>query len=272
MNIYSIPVSNLSYSAISSYLMCGQWWKFKKVLKLPTPHSDAAFFGSVFHKAAQTYLVQDASDKTSLQDLWLTTWEVMLKEWEAHPGGFKWSNDPAAFMHEGFDMCRNVRLIETLDQYHVLYDDGGPFIERRFEFMLPDVEVPIVGYIDLVAENGIPLDFKVTSRAWSEDKARKELQPLFYLYALREMGREVRTFTHFVVVRGRNIGIQIINSEFDPGEFEYMIQTVQNVWSGIKAGIYQMAPADHWKCTPKWCEFWDQCRGNMPGRSSRLIR
>lgn len=254
------PVNILSYSSISTYLICGAYWKFKYIHKIKTPLPAPAFFGIVFHQAIGDYLTQGTQKKTLAE--WVgETWDYKKYEWENCPGGIAWDKPAADQRKEIINLATFEPLITELDSLNVAYDQDGPAIERKFQFTLPGVDVPIVGYIDLIDQSGNLIDIKTTSTPWTDQKAKSELQPLFYSYGLRELGKkEVGNFTHLVIVRGDHPIIQkFVNSYSD---FRYLEFVIRQVWENIKNGIYpRQMDENHWKCNPKYCEFWSMCKG-----------
>ncbi|MCD6225864.1 ATP-dependent helicase, partial [bacterium] len=57
------PVTYLSYSQLDSFSICPRQYKYKYILRLPTPPSPAQTFGNIIHKTPQKFLQQQIKKK-----------------------------------------------------------------------------------------------------------------------------------------------------------------------------------------------------------------
>jgi hypothetical protein len=127
---------------------------------------------------------------------------------------------------------------------------------------VPGVEIPIVGYVDLIAEDGVPGDFKTAARRWPNGKAQAELQPLFYLAALNQAGYSApgMKFRHYVITKGAKPEVDVHETQRAWGEIVWLFETIVRVWRAIRAEVFPMNPSS-WRCSAAYCEFWPTCRG-----------
>ena len=118
--------------------------------------------------------------------------------------------------------------------------DGRPTIEKRITLQVPGVEVPIIGYIDLITEDGVPCDIKTASRAWYAKKAHDEMQPDFYLAALTQIGETPPDFRfrYYVFTKTKKPKVQILETKRTPAQLFWMLDMVREVWTGIQAGVF----------------------------------
>lgn len=247
-------MDHLSYSSISAYLTCGQNWRYRYVDKLPALTSTNLIFGSAVHAAVEAY-VQMGGDIT---DLWHAAWVDQMAENE---GRVDWGVEtPEELFNQGVRMLTSSSTLAVLDTLHPL---GHDWIERKVELRVPGVPVPVVGYIDIVTDDGVPGDFKTSARSWTQDKANGEMQPLFYLAALNQAGYERNPdwrFRHYVLVKTKEPKVQIIEHSHKPAEALWLFEMIKSVWDAISAGVYPLNPTG-WKCSPQYCEYWSRCRG-----------
>ncbi|MCE5209004.1 MAG: PD-(D/E)XK nuclease family protein [Anaerohalosphaeraceae bacterium] len=259
-------LDHLSYSSISSYLMCAANWKMHYIDKISGPTSTALIFGSAFHGAIEGYLIGQVKSEQpkSLIEHWQESWkrETTL---EGQPRtDIDWMMDtPESMCNEG------VRLLSNLDIQRgilsikpLIGENGKPAIEAKIELHVPGVPIPIIGYIDVITADGVPGDFKTSSKSWSDDKAGDEIQTLFYLAALNQAGIKVPdwAFTHYVFVKTKTPQFQKFTHKHNPAQLMWLFKMIQNVWKGIEAGIFPENPGT-WKCNPRYCEYWNLCRG-----------
>ena len=263
-----IGIQHLSYSSASAYLRCGRNWKFRYLDRIPAPTSPALLFGGVFHSTIEAYIrnVSKGGESAALTEIWERQWTSKLAQ---EADNVAWGDEtPDALRAEGVRMLQTPEIARTIKGVTPLVSRNGHIhIEDFVELEVSGVPVPVVGYIDIIDSDGVPGDFKTASRAWSERAAQGELQPLFYLAALRQAGHsgnpEMR-FRHYVFTKTRNPAAQVIETRRKPQEIEFLFELVREVWRGIEAGVFVPNPMT-WKCSPKYCEYWAICRGAEPG-------
>ncbi len=143
-------------------------------------------------------------------------------------------------------------------------DEHGPYIERKIELRVPDVPIPVIGFVDMIDANGVPTDFKTSGKSWSMDKARGEIQPLFYLAALIQNGINAHQlrFRHVVFVRTKTPQIQILESQFTFNDIFWLLEMLAKVWAAIRENHFPCNPLA-WSCSEKWCSYWSLCRGKL---------
>ncbi len=247
-------LTHLSYSSVSTYLMCGRAWAFRYIEQIPTPTAPELVFGSAIHKAVEQHIVT----KQPLLDLWSECWATQC----AGEAEIAWgASTPEEFCNDGIRLLSNAKVQKALADIAGMCAET-PVTERRIEMHVPGVPIPIIGYIDLMDRNGIPGDLKTSARSWTADRAQSELQSLFYLAALNQLGETVPswTFRHYILVKTKTPQIQVFEHFHSLGEMFWMIELIQRAWRGIEQEIYLMNPSG-WKCSPRYCEFWHLCRG-----------
>lgn len=251
-----MDLEHLSYSSISSYLACGYNWKLHYLDKIATPGSPALVFGSAWHGTLERFL--QSGYQADLVGAWREEW---AKEVGANPE-VDWGAGPEELCNDGVRMLSSAEIRAGLLSIRPAIDKDGARIERKVELRVPGVPLPIIGYIDIVTDDGVPGDFKTSARAWSADKATGETQPLFYLAALNQAGETVPgwRFRHFVFVKTKTPQFQVIEHHHNPGQLLWLFSMIRSVWEGIEAGVFPMNPGS-WKCSPSFCDYYARCRG-----------
>lgn len=244
-------IEHLSYSSISAYLACGQAWKFKYIDQIPTPTSPELVFGSAFHGTVEQYLANDYQD--DLLQLWQQNWSTQL---EQNPD-IEWVRDtPESYCNLGIRMFSNEDIQRGILNIH------ADKIETLVELHVPGVPIPVIGYIDVITTDGIPGDFKTSAKSWTMDRALNEMQPVFYLAALNQLGIHSHSyrFRHYVFVKTKTPQFQVIEHAHSPGQMFWLFTMICKVWQAIDAEVYPLNPST-WKCNPLYCEYWSMCRG-----------
>ncbi|HAX96124.1 MAG TPA: hypothetical protein DCY35_06350 [Prolixibacteraceae bacterium] len=244
-------IQHLSYSSITAYLDCPENWRRKYIAKEPTMSSPALVFGSAFHGTLEK-LVIDSTAKVT--DTWRGEWTKAIEGQNVF-----WGTDtPEEIFNDGIRMFSNAAVLEEIKKIKPGKENA---IERRVELRVPSVPVPIIGYIDIILEDGTPADFKTAARSWSDDKAQDSLQSLFYLAALNQAGVSINwKFKHIIFVKTKEPKVQVIEHSHTPGELFFLFELIQRVWEGIEKEVFPINPTT-WKCNIKYCDYYANCRG-----------
>lgn len=264
-----VAIEYLSYSSISMLLDCPEQWRRKYIERQPVPSAPALIFGSAFHQTVERIVGYSSLWNEGPEPDLLKTWHEVWASKVTNEGHLvDWGADtPAQHYNEG------VRIFKVPEVQQLLADlipqrneTGEPTIELKCTLSVPGVPVPVIGYIDIITDDGIPGDFKTSAKSWSAAKAEDELQPLFYLAALNQMGRLVPgwKFRHYVVTKTKTPKVQRIESAHSPDKVFWLFELIQRAWSLIEAEVYPFGPSS-WRCSPRFCPFWTDCRGKTFG-------
>lgn len=254
-------IEHLSYSSISTWLMCPRSWRFRYVDKVEMAKSPALVFGSVFHNAIEEYIREKPIIPHKVDILlahWKLSWEAQLEQ----NSNVSWDKTPYEYENLGVTMLSNPETVAIIDNIVPLVgEDGLSVIEKKVELRVPGVPVPVIGYIDVIEGDGVPADLKTSARSWSQKRADGEMQPTFYLAALNQLGHQVvGQFRYYVFTKGRNPHVEIWDTYRTAADMFWLFGLIGDVWNAIERGAFPPNPTT-WKCSPKWCEYWSGCRG-----------
>lgn len=247
-------IEHLSYSSISMYLDCPEAWRRKYIAGEPTKKTGALAFGSAFHGTVER-MIQNT--KQDWQNIWREEFgKAFTENITLEPG-----ETPEQHYNDGVRILSNNEIQSAITGIKPRHDNSGVMIERKVELRVPGVPVPVIGYIDVVLNDGTPADFKTSARSWTQDQANNSLQTLFYLAALNQMGWDINwRFRHYVFVKTKTPQVQILEHEHKPGELFFLFEMVRRVWEGISKEYFPLNPTT-WRCSPKYCDFYANCRG-----------
>ena len=257
------------------FLDCGEAWRRKYVAQEPTGSSPALLFGSAWHNALETHLrtrfTINEPGSQALTGMLLDAWQAAWNEQVEANASLVWDDTPESYCNDGARLLSNIDVQKAICNIRVATDEQGLQIERKVELRVPGVPVPIIGYIDVILEDGVPADLKTAARSWSDDKAQDSLQGLFYLAALNQAGINVPDwrFRHIVFVKTKTPQVQILDHTHNPGELLFLFNLIQRVWHAIEAGAFVINPTG-WRCSPRYCDFYHGCRGKFNPQTPTL--
>lgn len=272
-------VEHLSYSSISTYLLCPRAWRYRYIERVKVPTAPALVFGSAVHTAIEDYIRARVDPELSeerdvpISDRFAASWKIRVETEREIAWDSKNSADSMAKL--GATMCggpievtgggpkRGLRNLSVfLNDLKPLIVDDQPVVEKRVEFTVPGVPIPIIGYIDMIASDGVPIDFKTAGRAWYSKKAHSELQPAFYLLALMQEGYTANPdgrFRYIIVTKTKKTKVQVIDTKRTVEQLFWLMELIRETWQAIEAGVFPPNPLG-WKC-PGYCEYSGMCLG-----------
>jgi len=263
---------HLSASAINSYIDCGLNYKFGKIDRLVPEFTPAAMvFGTAIHLVLETYYLMKKDDQylTAKQ-----VQELFADYWEHNAQG----RDDIQYENEKSYQTYLTMGRELLTVWHdKLPDDDFTVINTEVEFALniPDVPVPVIGYMDLIEEDEagtiIITDFKSAGKSYSHDEIDKNIQLLIY-----QMGAKANWYPDRLILLRLDCLIKTKTPKFEQyyttrGEADErrVIRKIQSVWKGIENGVF--LPNDtSWKC--KGCSYKQACDEYMEGGENFEIK
>lgn len=255
-----LSVEHLSYSSVSLYLMCARSWRYRYIDRVKTPVASALPFGSAFHEAIRLCVEAKAlgNEPEPISDLFTRAWHWHVDNEDIDYGD---KDSPESLQSLGHRMLSSRDAVRVLSGLMPKIEDDQPITEKRVEFCIDGVEVPIVGYIDMIGDDGVPVDFKTSSRLWYASRADSELQPSLYLEALRQLGQMPQggEFRYYIFTKAKTPKVQIIDTSRSPEQLAWTRDVIRDVWSAIVAGAFPPSGIGGWKCSQKYCEYWDVC-------------
>jgi hypothetical protein len=265
-------VDHMSYSALTCYNACARSYRYRYVDMVQTPVSSNLVFGSAFHDAVETLLLLVANaEEFDPLECWQVSWQKQL---ERNANITYVDTTPAELQTQGTNMLtmpievtggkpakfgNMTAFLKTLE-LATDPDTDRLRVEERVTLTLPNVPVPIIGYVDLVTSDGVPCDIKTAARSWAPDKADNELQPTFYLAALNQQGHQVDRFRYYVFTKTKTPKVQVIETRRTASDMFWLIEALGETYRAIEAGIFPPTGAGSWKCCPDYCEYFGLCK------------
>lgn len=276
------PMKTLSVSKIEKALMCPLSLKFAYVDRIPRPAAWVLLAGNVLHEIIEHALREFARtgkypDLRTLDDMYDPIWERRTGEEESKKDYIGWEVDPDDPPEK---IRREYRALVRLAREEVLVKirpwmlGGEPVVEYRIELELlsPVGPFTLLGYADLLDDEGVLCDWKTTEGDVSKRQLRTWLQFAAYsLWAYPIVGEEDLRCEKIFLVRGKKPFVQRKAFLMTHKHREWFVKTAAAVWGMIHHGIF-LPNTDHWSCNPKYCSYFWGCRGEIPGEVEALMK
>lgn len=259
-------IDHLSYSSISHYLQCQRSWKHKYIDQIETDKSDALLFGSAWHKMISKSLLEKG------YRLFGQLWRESSEELDGYLNSniFDLGLSMISSKHIS-DTLQNLKpherqvLIDT-DNNGLPFHDYIPMVDYKIEFSIPNVPVPIIGYIDMIADDRVPVDFKTAKHKWTQEQADSSLQPTFYLAGLHaqdfiKASDFPAKFRYIIFLKTKKPDVQIIETTRTDEDVINLFGLVEGCWQQMQSENHLPTGIGSWKCSSNYCDFWNICQG-----------
>ncbi len=187
------------------------------------------------------------------QDLPIEQWTDFFSDnWEkgASETSFEKDEKPGVIKDEG------VKLIKT---YHELIAPKiqPVSVEKEFLINVYGLKYPLLGYIDLVDDDGYIIDHKVAKRSWPKNQEHKDLQLTAYSLAYKRLkGKCEKGLRYDVMVRTKEPKIQQLLTKRTNEDIKRFKKLLSYVNHSIETGIFY--PNENYMCPS--CGYSDLCK------------
>lgn len=241
---------HLSVTQLKMFLRCPLQYEFRYIKGLKAPPSGAMTLGKSVHSTLEDNFRQKIRTK---QDYSLEYWKDCFSDkWDnlAPDTNFRDNEKPGKLKDDG---------IRLLGHYHENLAPGiqPRDVERKFLVPFEYVRYPLLGYMDLIDENGYIIDHKVTKRSWPKGKQDTDLQLTAYSIAYRYLEDEDEKGLRLdVMVRSKEPKIQQLYTKRYESDIERFNKLLSYVSCSIENGVFY--PNENYMCPS--CGYADLCR------------
>lgn len=252
-----LPKSFLSVSQVHLFQSCARAYEWRYVKDVISPPLARTAEGQAVHRSLEL------AHRNRMRSGQVTPLDTML---DAHNDA--WANlkkDIEVWDKEEDDEERILKRARSfLFQYHSKHLPAlNPItVEQRFWITMGQHNVPLVGYIDLIADDLTDtdvrevIDYKVVSKSKSQSDIDNDVQLTVYAHAA---GLPRVRFDQFIKTTAP--AIKILRSQRDSRNYQWVQNVFVAVAEAISAGNFPPCDPGSWLCTEKWCGYWKRCRG-----------
>jgi len=247
-----LPTDHFSVSQLGMMMRCARQYMFRYCEGKVIPPGIAMVEGSSHHKAVQSTnesFIEKGKHLPvkDMEDIFCNDFLVASKDIS------DWEDDSADKV-----ISRGRKLITSYMQ-----DFGKNFapIGAELEVKVNMVGVPVLGYVDMLDKTSL-WDLKVRGRAPSKAEVREDVQLTFYAYAT-----ERDKVGQIVMKKTATPGIEILNSWRDrSADSRWLMRLISEYVQQISAGLFPPCDPTSWVCSPRFCGYYQICRGGRKGK------
>jgi hypothetical protein len=268
-----LPRGYLSVSQVNTYRRCPLQYYFRYIKDLIRAPSASLVEGSAVHKGVAVGHEESVRTAEVPLNLMLDTYNDY---WKRAKGDVDWKAE-ADVVSEELIVRRDHTFLTQYNQRFIpnlkpRVDEAGAFVERRFWVTAGDENIPVLGFIDLVATNQTTftdkkspdgsgdeevIDHKTAAKNKTQADVDNDLQLSVYS---RVTGLTNVRFQCFV--KTKTPKISAVASKRSPNSWKWADFVISEVAKSISTGNFPPGN-DGWHCTPKFCGYWDMCRGRQ---------
>lgn len=250
------PIKHLSYSQISTYLMCGLRYRFQYVDLIPPAFTASSLvFGQAIHEAVGAFYQQHLLGDTLRPDEMV---DVYRQAWASRDGAeirfFNGDNENT--------LTEKARLMLTV--FHESFDPSVQVlgIEEFFEVQLAPEVPPFQGYIDMIEQQPdgsiTVADLKTCSKKPSASQAHSNLQLTAYSIGAGALGFEPDQLTLRLDCLTKTKNPELVRHETTrtAEQRERFVKLVRHIWSAIEHHAF--FPREDWQCSQ--CAYAQHCK------------
>lgn len=179
-------IAHLSASSLGMFRRCPEQWRQRYLLGRKEPPGEGLVIGNFFHGAMEFNYhrkIRTREDRKLEEVIQYLGDKVIpdVVDKAGGPGEIKWDTpDPG----KALERARSDALRVTASYYRTVVPRIQPFeTEQRLEWHIRGVPVPVIGYLDVVAEGGATgriIDTKTGKQAVKRVKPSWQMQGMLY--------------------------------------------------------------------------------------------
>lgn len=262
-------VAYLSYSSVSKYKQCQVQWKYRYVDGIKTQATGKLLAGSAYHEAiAMGFMVKRLYNELppieSMHSTFINFWNKQVGNTmliARDSGGNQFIQVPAVKFDNDDPVQLKADAMALMDMYYNDYMTKIQPVIVEEKFTTDYNGIPLLGYIDLIDQNGVVYDHKLQWRSWQNGRVDTDIQPTFYGLLL---GRNIEFRFHFAKALKISQLEEAVTARTDD-DYAKLGADITAMWQQIQTGVY-LRTGSGWVCSQKYCGYWDRCHNEpVPG-------
>ena len=255
-----MDLTTISPSKIRLLQLCGEAFRRKYIEGERSWYGTAAAIGIATHKSAE----EDLNNKLSFCNLLP---DESIADYAADSFELIWDTEDIELTKEekedrfGVHDRAKDQVIQLAELHH---KDLAPTIdplqiEERLELQVEGVPLTLVGYADVIETDNTIRDLKTRGKTPKATDAQDDIGLQFYSLIQDVKGYRPKELALDVLVKTKQPKRVTVTSPAQK-DHDATLGRIERAAQIIQSGAYMPAEPTHWKCSEKFCEFFDDCR------------
>lgn len=254
----------LRQSLLNAWEICKEWYRRAIIEKEPSGRGTAAIRGTAVHAAAaenHRHKMAFSGKSMPMADMIEIANETFLYEVR--------NEDPFLTPEElevgTLPSIARARM-QARDMTEVYAREIAPkfdpiLVEETITAEIDGSPVQIRGTIDALNRDYSLPDLKTTMNVRKFTQAEADATHQFTIYGLLVRAKTGRwpTSYRWEIVDGAKGRAKTVETYRTRGDVHALMARIRQMRESIDKGVFGPAPAGHWKCSQRWCSFWDTC-------------
>lgn len=253
---------HISPSQLETYFTCGERWR-RRYLDGDIVAPGVAVHRGVFpHAAADAnwkYKIVSGTDlpESRLLELGSEAFDASVRD-----QGYQLTRDEASIgARTVLGRAKDMGMRLTALFRRRLAPMIQPLLsEHTIRVPLPNSTHDIIGRLDLVEVDDTIRDLKTSEKAKSVVDLESDAMNFYAAAYEYETGRmPKRVVIDNLIARKSGTDLVSLVGRKDLGDKAVLVNRINAMLKGVRAGVFLPATPGHWKCSPKWCGYWSTC-------------
>ena len=251
----------LHQSQIVQYTNCGMQYRYRYVDGIRTRPGVALITGTGTHKSVEENLRHKIATGHLLD-------EDQVADIARDAVNQAWDREGVTLVDEenldGEERVRGKTVDVAVKLARLHHTDLAPSlepiaVERQFTLELPGRPVNLAGTIDIEEADGIR-DTKTFAKRPRQVDVDRSIQLDLYGLAKKTLdGKNPRRIALDVLVKNKTPALQVYQTTRDDSDYQALLMRVDAVTSAIQSGMFLPTTPDNWRCSAKFCGYYDLC-------------
>ncbi len=265
------------YSHSQADSNCGRklWYRYLDPRKIPSPSNVHMMVGNAVEAGVNHLLRKRMGAGMEGITCVMAINEQMKKEED------KWKKNGWEIDQEVFEELwkETPKILEVVEKYESLIDYQPVEMQKKLWIELPDLDLPVEGYIDIVAQRTGPfgpepviIDIKSSAKKKAVTNGWKMQLALYALGIQRETTANVLPTVeiHLLVRLKTRTDIYIEKLQLEASDYAQAYMRLKDLQWRIDKGYFP-ANREGWWCSPKWCNYYDTCHSEYGAEDNTLL-
>lgn len=253
-----LDLTKISFSSLSTYQRCPRQYWFRYVKGIKSPPAIAMTEGSAHHVALEYNNIHKMEKGRDLKDSVITEKFVETLRDLVEKEDVKYEEESEDAIIERGGIWHKKYMREFAPKIEPVSAEK----EHMKAVKLNGREVFFHAFIDLVQPKKVT-DYKTTTAYGFSNKRREldaDLQMTFYAWL-----ENLKKVEQICFIKGNTPEVKAIESTRNDKQIDWALEVAGQIVKAIDAGAFPMCAPTSWQCNPKWCGYYDSCRGKVEG-------